>query len=157
MQYRHPRPLTAAQQFINLGANPICAGEGRLHAGQLLWRYKTSPSPLSRLYGVRIEYRQDATPQIFIDQPELVVLAGDRRLPHVYEQNPAYLCLYLPRTFEWQSWMRIDQTIVPWTALWLFYFEEWLASNEWKGGGQHPDVDGGDRRLRRSRDLSGLR
>jgi hypothetical protein len=27
---------------------------------------------------------------------------------------------------------------VPWTALWLFYFEEWLVSNEWKGGGEHP-------------------
>lgn len=34
--------------------------------------------------------------------------------------------------------MRIDQTVVPWTALWLFYFEDWLASGEWKGGGQHP-------------------
>ena len=34
--------------------------------------------------------------------------------------------------------MRIDQTIVPWTALWLFYFEEWLFSDEWKGGGEHP-------------------
>ena len=34
--------------------------------------------------------------------------------------------------------MRIDQTIVPWTILWLFYFEEWLDSNEWKGGGVHP-------------------
>ena len=27
------------------------------------------------------------------------------------------------------------QTIVPWTALWLFYFEEWLTSDDWKGGG----------------------
>jgi hypothetical protein len=33
--------------------------------------------------------------------------------------------------------MRIDQTIVPWTAVWLFYFEEWLTSDEWKGGGVH--------------------
>jgi hypothetical protein len=34
--------------------------------------------------------------------------------------------------------MRLDQTVVPWTSLWLFYFEDWLASNEWKGGGEHP-------------------
>jgi hypothetical protein len=33
---------------------------------------------------------------------------------------------------------RIDQTIVPWAALWLFYFEEWLSSDQWKGGGEHP-------------------
>ena len=37
--------------------------------------------------------------------------------------------------------MRIDQTIVPWTALWLFYFKEWLASDDWKGGGIHPEGD----------------
>jgi hypothetical protein len=35
--------------------------------------------------------------------------------------------------------MRLDQTIVPWAALWLFFFEEWLATDEWKGGGVHPE------------------
>jgi hypothetical protein len=34
--------------------------------------------------------------------------------------------------------MLIDQTFVPWTALWLFYFEDWLTTNEWRGGGEHP-------------------
>jgi hypothetical protein len=36
--------------------------------------------------------------------------------------------------------MRLDLTVVPWTALWLFYFEEWLASDDWKGGGMHPET-----------------
>ncbi|MEZ5659385.1 MAG: hypothetical protein R3E83_12920 [Burkholderiaceae bacterium] len=34
----------------------------------------------------------------------------------------------------------IADTIVPWTYEWLFYFEEWLVSDEWKGGGRHPEV-----------------
>ncbi len=34
--------------------------------------------------------------------------------------------------------MRISETIVPWVNLWLFFFEEWLISNDWKGGGVHP-------------------
>ena len=55
-----------------------------------------------------------------------------------YDQNPPRLCLYLPNTGEWTSAMRLDQTIVPWSILWLFYFEEWLVSNEWKGAGVHP-------------------
>ena len=42
--------------------------------------------------------------------------------------------------------MRLDQTIVPWAILWLFYFEEWLSSNEWKGGGMHPEEKKGRRR-----------
>ncbi len=34
--------------------------------------------------------------------------------------------------------MLISETIVGWAALWLFYFEEWLVSNVWAGGGEHP-------------------
>jgi hypothetical protein len=68
------------------------------------------------------------------------VLADGRRLPHVYEQAPTRLCLFLPGSGEWGAWMRLDQTIVPWTALWLLYFEEWLYSGEWAGGGLHPIV-----------------
>jgi hypothetical protein len=133
---RHP--LTASQQFINLRRNPICAGDGTLHAGALQWRYRTSPSAISREYDVRLEYRQGDIPSAFIDAPDLVHLAGGKKIPHVYAETPPLLCLYLPRAYEWQAWMLLDQTIVPWTALWLYYFEDWLATDQWKGGGEHP-------------------
>ena len=139
MRFAQPRPLTAAQQFLNLRANPICAGTGTLHSGRLVWHYRITPTPLSREYGVRIEYRNGGvSPEVFVDNPDPTALAEGRRLPHVYEQRPTRLCLYLPRAQQWHGWMRIDQTIVPWTALWLFYFEDWLISDEWKGGGEHP-------------------
>ena len=138
MRLDRRKPLTATQQFINLRGNPVCAGDGTLRAGRLIWRYQTSPTPLSREYSVRIEYRHGGMPDVFIDEPDLTILADGRKLPHVYKQKPTKLCLYLPRTGEWRSFMRIDQTVVPWAALWLFYFEEWLASNAWKGGGEHP-------------------
>jgi hypothetical protein len=76
-------------------------------------------------------------PYTFIDDPDLDLLAGGRDLPHVYH-NPTRLCLYLPGASEWRRWMRVDETIVPWTVLWLHYFEDWLGSGEWKGGGMHP-------------------
>lgn len=133
-------PLTLAQQFLNLRTNPICAGNGSVKAGRLIWRYRTSPTPLSRNYGLRLEYGMGSTPRVIVENPDLGVLAGGRRLPHVYDQTPPRLCLYLPHAQEWQRWMRMDQTIVPWAALWLFYFEEWLISDEWKGGGVHPGV-----------------
>ncbi|RWB71518.1 MAG: hypothetical protein EOQ50_21625 [Mesorhizobium sp.] len=132
------KPLTAAQQFINLRSNPVSQGTGRLRGGVITWRYSASPSPLSRAYGIRIDFKQGGVPGIFVEAPDLHVLAGERRIPHLYQQTPPRLCLYLPRIFEWQSWMRLDLTIVPWTALWLFYFEEWLVSDDWKGGGMHP-------------------
>jgi hypothetical protein len=148
MRYGWPRALTAAQQFINLRANPVSAGDGILHAGSFAWVYETTPSALSRVYRIRIEMEHELSPDVFVEDPDLRELAGGRSLPHIYP-NPIRLCLYLPGTTEWRPWMRLDQTIVPWTSLWLFYFEDWLASDEWKGGGEHPPGTPGARPGRR--------
>jgi hypothetical protein len=72
--------------------------------------------------------------------PDLQVLAEGRTLPHVYEENPTRICLYMPGTGEWNPDKRIVGTIVPWAVLWLFYFEDWLITGEWSGGGEHPTV-----------------
>ena len=132
------RPLNVAQQFFHLGRNPICLGRGELSSGRLTWHYGTQPTALSREYSIRITYRQGDSPKVLVREPKLVELAGDRPLPHVYQQSPPLLCLYRPGKHEWTPFMRLDQTIVPWTSLWLFYFEDWLVSDEWKGGGEHP-------------------
>ncbi|UGY20990.1 hypothetical protein HAP48_0049475 (plasmid) [Bradyrhizobium septentrionale] len=137
MRLGRRKPLTAAQQYVNLRANPLSSGDGVLRAGSFTWRFEASPSPLSRIYRVRIEMAQERSPRTFVETPDLALLADGRDLPHVY-RNPTRLCLYLPGSSEWQPWMRIDQTIVPWSVLWLWYFEDWLASGEWKGGGVHP-------------------
>jgi hypothetical protein len=98
---------------------------------------------------------QQLSPEVFVETPDLPALAKSRKLPHVYQQDPPRLCLFLPGTSEFQPWMRIDQTIVPWASLWLFYFEEWLASDEWKGGGVHPNgAEGARHRKAMENDLS---
>ena len=135
------KPLTAAQQFVNLRGNPISRGDGELLVGRLIWRYTATPFPLGRDYVIRMELKHGGAPRIFVEHPDLHELAGGRRIPHLYQQKPPKLCLWLPQTGEWQRWMRLDQSVVPWTSLWLFYFEEWLASDDWKGGGMHPDTD----------------
>jgi hypothetical protein len=85
--------------------------------------------------------RPSAPVRTIVEAPDLEALAGGNDLPHVY-RNPTRLCLFLPGAGEWQPWMRVDQTIVPWSLLWLWYFEEWLATGDWKGGGIHPSKDG---------------
>jgi hypothetical protein len=87
---------------------------------------------LSRAYSVLIEYQQGAVPQVYVLDPDLGALANGRKPPHVYRQSPPQLCLYLPSTGEWSPSKRFSATIVPWTFLWLWYFEEWLASSVWK-------------------------
>ena len=117
-----------------------------MRAGGLTWRYLASPTPLSREYSISIRYRQGGSPKTFVDGPDLPALAAGRRLPHVYKQHPTELCLYLPGSGQWTAIMRLDLTIVPWSYLWLFYFEDWLATDEWKGGGTHPSFVRGRRR-----------
>lgn len=130
--------LTVPEQFLALRTSPVCVGSGRLRHEQLVWRFESRPSPFGRCYGARMELGQSGPPKVHVISPDLHELAGGRRLPHVYSDHPPHLCLYLPGAFEWNRSHRLDRTIVPWTALWLFYFEEWLWSDDWKGGGVHP-------------------
>lgn len=143
--------LTPAQQYLHLQRNPSCAGTGTLGARGLVWRYLTRPTVLSREYAVRIEFDRNDIPKAFINSPDIEELAEGKELPHIYH-DPVRLCLYLPLAKEWHASMRIDDTFVPWIATWLYYFEDWLACGEWRGGGAHPGVDDDEhpnRRLRR--------
>ena len=70
--------------------------------------------------------------------PNLNQLAAGRFLPHVYSIKPVRLCLNFPSYGEWTLDKSIAETIVPWAYLWLMYFEHWLATDEWQGGGKHP-------------------
>lgn len=117
------------------------AGEAAVRQGRLVWRFRVQPSPLSRIYKLRLQFRPGGLPQVVVTSPDLVLLAEGRRLPHVYDQEAVRLCLYMPGTGEWNDRQLLADTLVPWSVLWLFYFEEWLLSGEWKGGGVHPAPD----------------
>ncbi|MFN3725438.1 MAG: hypothetical protein ACK4SZ_03955 [Allosphingosinicella sp.] len=132
-----------------LRGSEAVSGSGTLEPGRLTWRYAASPTPLSRSYDLRLDFRQGDIPRIIVEAPDLLALSSGRDLPHVYEQAPPRLCLYLPGVGEWASDMRLDRTVIPWSVLWLFYFEEWLLSGDWKGGGMHPSDLRGSRSARR--------
>ena len=63
--------------------------------------------------------------------------------PHIYynKADPDHprLCLYDPKERSWSPDEYIAETIIPWTSDWLFFFEGWLATGEWEGGGRHPE------------------
>jgi hypothetical protein len=105
---------------------------------QLTWVATLQPSPLSNTYKVRLQYKLDERPDVEVLDPELEERDGCRP-PHLYPKKR--LCLYLPRMSEWNSDMLLADTIVPWISEWLFNYEIWLATGEWCGGGEHPDID----------------
>jgi len=144
--------LSLPQQYLFLRRSKTIVGEGVLGPRRLEWRFRARPTPLSRSYQITLVLERDGTPDVRVVDPDLRLLAGGRDLPHIYH-DPERLCLYLPGAGQWDASKRLDLTIIPWTHLWLIYFEEWLASDDWKGGGKHPgeeDADDGNRALRRS-------
>ena len=78
-------------------------------------------------------------PSILIDTPNLHEFVGNNDIPRLYSQERQKPCLHKPGKGEWSSEMLLALIVLPWVELWLFYFEEWLISGEWKGGGEHPE------------------
>lgn len=101
--------------------------------GRFVWRGTLRPTPMSAIYTVRLEYTFGLFPQVFVVDPPLRT-RGDDPIPHRYGSGA--LCLYTPG--GWSSRDYIATTIIPWTALWLYYYELWHITGEWLGGGEHP-------------------
>lgn len=94
------------------------------------WRGVLQPTELSPHYHIRLSYTMPRDPQVWVTAPRLHPEA-----PHRYPQNGA-LCLYYPNDAQAASWspdQHIAMTILPWTALWLAFYEVWLETGKWYG------------------------
>jgi hypothetical protein len=100
------------------------------------------PTSASRQYAVAIIYETGRQPAAYVDG--LRARVADEQIPHTYA--PDRPCLFYPMGREWRSDMMIATTIIPWLALWLYYYEVWLATGHWEGGGipHEPSLDEGD-------------
>lgn len=131
MAIRTPRK-SLAQQLGPLSQLPLTVS-ATVQRSQLLWRGRFQPTPISASYLARIEYSLDdgRGPRVYVESPQLEVRVGEASLPHVYEGDR--LCLNLPA--EWKRTDSIAKTTVPWISEWLFYYEIWRSTGDWKGGG----------------------
>ncbi len=87
------------------------------------WYGVLRPDPGSPEYRLRLEYRPGRSPQVWVMSPEI-----HDKAPHRYRDRS--LCLYYPRHGEWHPGMFLAETIVPWAAQWLFFYEVWLEDPE---------------------------
>jgi len=89
-----------------------------------IWRGTLQPAAISPVYHVLIKYNIGQVPKVWITSPHLKATA-----PHRYKDES--LCLYWHKEWPWSPDQDISKTIVPWAALWLYYYEIWLDTNEW--------------------------
>jgi hypothetical protein len=97
---------------------------------------KVQPTSRSIVYNFEIKYNLGDAPRIIIVSPKLRKNDKGEAIPHLYPNGD--LCLYRPAYREFKGSDFICNTIIPWISLWLYYYEIWLISGDWLGGGEHP-------------------
>lgn len=100
------------------------------------WLFNVTPTTLSNTYTLKIVYNEPFYPQVYVVFPKPLPLAeGAEKLPHTYDTKRQLLCLFDPRRGEWNSTMYIANTIFHWAIEWLYYYENWVYTGKWIGGG----------------------
>lgn len=134
--------VSLLQQFNSLRYCPLTAnGFGNFYKNYFFWEFDATPSPLSKTYKILMIYHLDEySPNIYVlDKDIWTVSKSKKSIPHLYDSIKIRLCLYYPDYKEWTPTMPLCNTIIAWTYLWLYFYEEWLYTEDWKGGGIHPD------------------
>jgi len=98
--------------------------------GEAVWTGTLQPRQSSPAYRVVIRYRIGSIPRVTVTWPQVAPSA-----PHRFADGT--LCLYWAKEWQWRGDMIIAQTIIPWTSLWLYYYELWLDTGEWLGPSSH--------------------
>lgn len=117
---------------------------------QLTATGRLQPTELSEEYEVEVRQHGGRSPEVRVLEPELQRGNGGEEIPHMYSQQR--LCLFLPGAGEWKPEDPIALTILPWTSLWLTFYETWHTTGEWLGGGVHPNVPITIRKRKNGRD-----
>jgi len=95
--------------------------------GNIVFTGKLQVKPELPVYTIRVVYRGNARPQIFVLDPVLVDDA-----PHIFPDTGS-LCLYHKDNYKWTGSKLIAQDIMGWTAGWIYFYEYWLQTGEWIG------------------------
>ena len=90
------------------------------------WRGQLRPHELSPAYEVSVQYTTPKWPKVRVLTPAI-----NPKAPHLFPDKT--LCLYWPEEWQWHAYRLLADTILPWAALWLYFYELWLATGEWLG------------------------
>lgn len=104
-----------------------------MHRSGVSWTGQLTPTGMSDTYTIRVTYTPPRRPVVEVISPVLKERPG-KRIKHTFPGNK--LCLHLHE--EWTANTIIATTVIKWAALWLFFYETWLITGEWEGGGHEP-------------------
>lgn len=129
------RALTLVEQGYLVGA-AFPAFSVRMTRNELRCVGNLRPTSTSDDYTIEISYRIPTRPRIHVLSPPLRLAPGQNRLKHVFPGDE--LCLYIQG--EWRPDLPLSRYVIPWVSEWLLFYEVWLATGEWLGGGHEPTI-----------------
>lgn len=124
-----------SQQFGNMRTK-YGHFKSKINRNCLIVNGHLQPTSRSESYNFILEYTLNTKPRVKIISPNLKRNSKGEEIPHMYRQK--HLCLYQPKYKEFKSTDFLSETIIPWIALWLYYYEQWHITGKWLGGGEHP-------------------
>lgn len=128
--------LTIHQQLAVLKKDFPHGASQIINHNTIQWVGMLKSSPIGDEYKVKLTYELGKNPKVFVLEPSPLKLAeGKKFLPHVYDNKKQRLCLYYPDGKEWNSSKPLTQTVMIWAIEWLYFYELWLITGEWLGGG----------------------
>jgi hypothetical protein len=134
--YIRRRVLTAMQQDQYVRSRFPNFGRSTNHGTRIRWHGTLQSSPRSGLYQVEISYEVPYRPTVRVLSPKLSTWGELTRQPHTFRDGS--LCVH--QAHEWNGNRLVAETIIPWTCLWLEFYETWLDTGCWLGEGTHPDL-----------------
>lgn len=131
-----------AEQYLYLKLKYRPLPKSGIFNNTLIWEQEIQSDKFSKKYTIRIEYDM-SVPKVYINNQNILQSKNDI-IPHNYytkyisdKNQIVQLCLFYPKRKEWQRYMYIADTIVPWAIEWIYYYEMWRITGEWYGGGIH--------------------
>jgi hypothetical protein len=133
-KYFDKRSLTLAQQKYYMSVD-YPAFTAHMARNAIEWIGSVTPTTMSETYEVRISYKIPDRPEVTVLSPELKLASGYNHLPHTFPPDWKRLCLYMAE--DWNPQNPVNW-IVPWIAVWLYFYEIWRLTGTWLGEGHEP-------------------
>lgn len=141
-KFQKPKCVSISVQKHNIRKKYFQFIKKDIEGTDLKMELELQHSSKSKKFVVELEYIEaNKIPKIFIDAEQF---PEDKleEIPHKYgiknRKGKKYVevCLYYKK--EWNRTMNISDTIIPWLIEWLYFYDMWLITGKWCGGGKHP-------------------
>lgn len=95
-------------------------------------------------YKIRLDYYVQSSPDVYVVSPvidmssSLDIHTFGLKYHGAYKKELPRLCLTHYDSDKWNSAIMLTESYIPWAIEWTEFYELWLLTGTWYGGGVHP-------------------